>query len=88
MAGALNSDPLFIGLTRPPMIFGVSIKYAALNMIISMSLFIQSNSIWNLFVAFVATFADIFYSCNSYHSPLVVKNFWTYLVQYYQNLKL
>ena len=33
MAGALNSDPLFIGLTRPPMIFGVSIKYAALNMI-------------------------------------------------------
>ena len=53
MAGALNSDPLFIGLTRPPMIFGVSIKYAALNMIISMSLFIQSNSIWNLFVAFI-----------------------------------
>ena len=53
MSGSLISDPLFVGLTRPAMIFGVSIKFAALNMIISMSLFIQSNSIMNLFVAFV-----------------------------------
>lgn len=53
MPGVLRSDPLFVGLTRPAMIFGVSIKFAALNMIISMALFIQSNSIYNLLVAFV-----------------------------------
>lgn len=53
MSSSLVSDPLFVGLTRPAMIFGVSIKFAALNMIISISLFIQSNSIMNLLVAFV-----------------------------------
>ncbi|WP_375327079.1 VirB3 family type IV secretion system protein [Candidatus Tisiphia endosymbiont of Nemotelus uliginosus] len=53
MAGRLTSDPLFVGLTRPAMIFGVSIKFFALNLIIAMTLFIQSNSIMNLFVAFV-----------------------------------
>ncbi|WP_341763986.1 VirB3 family type IV secretion system protein [Candidatus Tisiphia endosymbiont of Beris chalybata] len=53
MTGRLSSDPLFVGLTRPAMIFGVSIKFFALNMIIAMTLFIQSNSIMNLFVAFV-----------------------------------
>jgi type IV secretion system protein VirB3 len=53
MTGTLQADPLFVGLTRPAMIFGVSIKFAALNMILSMSLFIQSNSIMNLAVAVV-----------------------------------
>ncbi len=28
MSGQLVSDPLFVGLTRPSMIFGVSIQYA------------------------------------------------------------
>jgi type IV secretion system protein VirB3 len=53
MSGSLRSDPLFVGLTRPAMIFGVSIKFAALNMIISMASFIQSNSIYNLLIAVV-----------------------------------
>ncbi|MCC8368835.1 type IV secretion system protein VirB3 [Rickettsia endosymbiont of Polydrusus tereticollis] len=51
MAGNLSSDPLFVGLTRPAMIFGVSIKFAALNMITSMTLFIWNNGIAVLFVA-------------------------------------
>nr|WP_253308099.1 type IV secretion system protein VirB3 [Rickettsia endosymbiont of Ceutorhynchus assimilis] len=51
MAGNLSSDPLFVGLTRPAMIFGVSIKFAALNMIMSMTLFIWNNGISVLFVA-------------------------------------
>ncbi|WP_341793585.1 MULTISPECIES: type IV secretion system protein VirB3 [unclassified Rickettsia] len=51
MAGNLSSDPLFVGLTRPAMIFGVSIKFAALNMITSMTLFIWNNGISVLFVA-------------------------------------
>ncbi|MFY9589815.1 VirB3 family type IV secretion system protein [Rickettsia endosymbiont of Halotydeus destructor] len=51
MAGNLSSDPLFVGLTRPAMIFGVSIKFAALNMITSMTLFIWNNGISVLFMA-------------------------------------
>lgn len=51
MAGNLSSDPLFVGLTRPAMIFGVSIKFAALNMITSMTLFIWNNGIAVLFAA-------------------------------------
>lgn len=51
MSGKLLSDPLFVGLTRPAMILGVSIKYFMLNLIISMLLFIQSNSLMNLVVA-------------------------------------
>ncbi|HJD66884.1 MAG TPA: type IV secretion system protein VirB3 [Rickettsia endosymbiont of Bembidion lapponicum] len=51
MAGTLATDLLFIGLTRPPMIFGVSIKFAALNMIMTMIVFIWNNGIMILFIA-------------------------------------
>lgn len=42
--GQLNADPLFVGLTRPPMLFGVSIIFAMLNMMISILVFINLNS--------------------------------------------
>ena len=51
MAGKLNSDPLFVGLTRPTMIFGVSIQFAMLNMMISVMFFIQTSSIKIIFIA-------------------------------------
>lgn len=51
MSGNLTSDPLFVGLTRPPMIFGVSIKFAGLNMMISLTMFIQSNGVMILFIS-------------------------------------
>ena len=51
MAGKLEADPLFVGLTRPTMIFGVSIQYAMLNMMISVTWYIQSSGIEILFVA-------------------------------------
>lgn len=53
MSGQVNSDPLFIGLTRPSMIFGVSIQYAMLNLMISVTFFIQRTSIYILFMASV-----------------------------------
>jgi type IV secretion system protein VirB3 len=37
-------DPLFIGLTRPAMIFGVSISYAMLNIILMSMYFINTSS--------------------------------------------
>jgi type IV secretion system protein VirB3 len=52
MNGHLNSDPLFVGLTRPTLIFGVSLPYAMLNIIGSITYFIQTSSIKVLFVAF------------------------------------
>lgn len=53
MAGKIGADPLFVGLTRPTMIFGVSIQYAMLNMIISISIFIQKSSLYIIFIAAV-----------------------------------
>ena len=51
MAGKLASDPLFVGLTRPTMIFGVSIQFAMLNMMVSVMAFIQAPSIKIIFIA-------------------------------------
>ncbi len=51
MSGQLTSDPLFVGLTRPTMIFGVSIQYAMLNLMISVTMFIQKSSIYIIFIA-------------------------------------
>ena len=50
-AGSVGSDPLFVGLTRPSMIFGVSIQYAMLNLMISITIFIQKTSIYIIFIA-------------------------------------
>ena len=44
MSGSLNSDPLFVGLTRPTLIFGVSVQYAMVNMMVSIVYFIQTSS--------------------------------------------
>lgn len=51
MTGKLASDPLFVGLTRPSMIFGVSVQYAMLNMMVSVLIFIQESSIYIIFIA-------------------------------------
>lgn len=51
MSGNLGSDPLFLGLTRPTMIFGVSVKYAAVNMLVSMLWFVNKVSIYIIFGA-------------------------------------
>lgn len=46
MAGRIQPDPLFVGLTRPTLIFGVSTPFAMLNMMISVVYFIQTSSFW------------------------------------------
>lgn len=51
MSGKLVSDPLFVGLTRPTMIFGVSIQFAMLNMRVSVIAFIQTAGITIIFIA-------------------------------------
>ncbi len=51
MSGKLVTDPLFVGLTRPTMIFGVSIQFAMVNMMMSVVAFIQTSGIGIIFIA-------------------------------------
>lgn len=51
-AGSVSSDPLFVGLTRPPMIFGVSFKFFFLNFFISLVSYINTPGLAVIGVAF------------------------------------
>ena len=48
--GRIGKDPLFLGLTRPSMIFGVTYKYAALNGLASLIIFIITTNFFYLLV--------------------------------------
>lgn len=50
MSGTVGTDPLFLGLTRPPLLFGVSYTFAALNGIISLLAFIITSKFFYLLV--------------------------------------
>ena len=50
MSGTLGTDPLFLGLTRPPLLFGVSYTFAALNGIASLLAFVITEKFFYLLV--------------------------------------
>ncbi len=50
MSGSVSADSLFLGLTRPPMIIGVSYTFAALNGIGSLLAFVITSSFFYLLV--------------------------------------
>jgi type IV secretion system protein VirB3 len=50
---SVSSDPLFVGLTRPTMIFGVSVQFGMLNMMIFVLAFIQTSSFRIIPLAFL-----------------------------------
>ena len=54
------ADTLFLGLTRPPMVFGVSYKLAALNMLSSLLTFITTGDFFYLLVL-MPTLHGLFY---------------------------
>ena len=54
------ADPLFLGLTRPPMVFAVSYKLAALNMLSSLLTFITTGDFFYLLVL-MPTLHGLFY---------------------------
>lgn len=56
MAGRLKTDPLFVGLTRSAMVFGVSIQFAILNLSLSIAFFIQMKHILILVIALIVHF--------------------------------
>ena len=66
MSGQLVSDPLFVGLTRPSMIFGVSIQYAMLNLMVSVTMFIQKSSIYIIFIALVVHMIGYYFALKNH----------------------
>ncbi|MDA0902577.1 MAG: VirB3 family type IV secretion system protein [Proteobacteria bacterium] len=50
MSGSVGADALFLGLTRPPMLFGVSYTFAAINGIVSLLAFIITSNFFYLLV--------------------------------------
>lgn len=48
--GKLTRDPLFLGLTRPSMLFGVTYKYATFNGLVALMAFIITTSFIYLLV--------------------------------------
>ncbi len=45
MSGHLQADPLFVGLTRPPMLFGVSYTFALLNSFFCMITYVMTSEL-------------------------------------------
>lgn len=43
MSGQIRNDPLFVGLTRPPMLFGVTYMYFVMNLLGSMMYFVATS---------------------------------------------
>lgn len=70
MSGRLDSDPLFIGLTRPTLILGVSIMFAMLNMMICTIWFIQTA---NIFVVLLAVGIHIVGYIMCFKEPLFME---------------
>ena len=53
MAGRLQTDPVFQGLTRPTMIAGVSYMYFVLNSMITMVIYINTHDFKMMFLGVV-----------------------------------
>lgn len=50
---SLDRDLLFVGLTRPQMLFGVTYSYAIANSIITTELFLLLKAVWVLLAAVI-----------------------------------
>jgi type IV secretion system protein VirB3 len=47
----LTADPLFVGITRPPMRWGVSYESLLLNLVVTMEVFVLTRNLLTLLVA-------------------------------------
>jgi type IV secretion system protein VirB3 len=47
----LTADPLFVGLTRPPMRWGVAYEALLLNLVITMEVFVMTKNLLTLLIA-------------------------------------
>ena len=63
MSGTIGTDSLFLGLTRPPMLFGVSYTFAALNGIASLLAFIVTSNFFYLLILLPAIHLCCWFLC-------------------------
>ena len=47
----LSTDPIFVALTQPQMIAGVTYSYAVFNLIVTLEAFLITKSFWSLVLA-------------------------------------
>ena len=72
MSGNIQSNPLFVGLTRPPMLFGVSYTFALLNGMMCMLTYITTSQFRYLAIMFPVHFIG-YYICSK--EPLFIELF-------------
>ena len=63
MSGSIGSDQLFLGLTRPSMILGVSYTFAGLNAMSSMFTFIMTENLFYLLLMMPAIHLVAWFIC-------------------------
>ncbi len=68
----VQADPLFVGLTRPPLLFGVSYTFFVVNALISMIAYISTTNFKYLAMAIPIHFIG-FYICSK--EPLFIELF-------------
>jgi type IV secretion system protein VirB3 len=64
-SGKITRDPLFLALTRPPMIFGVTYSWFAVTAFFWVIVFINTNDFGLLFPGLIVTHLIGYYSCSS-----------------------
>ena len=72
MPGSVHTDHLFLGLTRPPLLFGVSYNFTVLNALVCMVLYIIETNFLYLVIAF-PIHAVGYYICSK--EPLFIELF-------------
>ena len=70
--GSLTLDPLFVGLTRPPLFFGVSMSFSMLNMMVCVLYYIQTA---NLIVVLVGSGLHLIGYIICFKEPLFIELF-------------
>lgn len=63
MSGSISADPLFLGLTRPPMILGASFTFTAVNVMVTLLTFIITSNFLYILVLFPLTQGAAWFIC-------------------------
>lgn len=72
MSGTVKADSLFIGLTRPPLLFGVSYTFAILNAMCCLMSYVMTSNFLYLLALFPIHFLGYYFSLKE---PLFIELF-------------
>ena len=98
--GGLTADPLFVGVTRPPMRWGVTYSALLLNMVFTMEVFLLTKNLLTLLIAVPlhgicallclrdARFFDLILVWGRTRLPAYLGNFWVWQASSYSALRI